>query len=82
MIVKTKVLHTEFSFEKNKYTNKPSMFSIFVFSHKKNIGSVLVEVENNKFVLSEEEYKDESVLKIIYNELKKYNKKWKTNYEI
>ena len=35
MIVKTKVLHTEFSFEKNKYTNKPSMFSIFVFSHKK-----------------------------------------------
>lgn len=81
MIVKTKTLHTEFSFETNQYTNKPSMFSIFVFSHNKEVGSVIVEIENNKFILSELEYKNKKVLNLIYNKLKEYNKKWKCNYE-
>lgn len=53
----------------------------FVFSHNKEVGSVIVEIENNKFILSELEYKNKKVLNLIYNKLKEYNKKWKCNYE-
>lgn len=81
MITKIRVLHNEFSFEKNEYTNKPNVFSIFIFSHNKEVGSSLVEIEGNKFVLSELEYKNKKVLNLIYKELKNYNKKWKCNYE-
>ena len=81
MIIKTKILHTFFSFEKNIYTDKPSLFSIFCLSHNKFVGSVLVEIENNKFVLSEMEFKNEKVKKMLFKELDNYNKKWKTKYE-